>query len=275
LSLLGGSLGNQGTQTIDGVIQNNSGSGTVGVTVGTAATTNVWVLKGNNTYSGATTVSTGGKLLMDGVVSGSSTTTSSGYLGGSGTFGGAVSILSGTLAPGGTSTSGGIITDTIDTLTVGSLSLSAPATTVMTVTGSTAGLYDQIVGSSSVNYGGTLALTMNTQASYADFTTFNLFSGFTSTSGSLGFITLNAVGTDFAGLTFTQDGSTGDWYTGWIAAGSDGQQLKFSQSTGTLTVVPEPSTIVFAGIGMAMFGWSTWTRRRAKTRRQAIEAAIA
>jgi hypothetical protein len=39
--------------------------------------------------------------------------------------------------------------------------------------------------------------------------------------------------------------------------------------------VPEPSTIVFAGIGIAMFGWSTWTRRRAKSRRQAIEAAIA
>ena len=30
-----------------------------------------------------------------------------------------------------------------------------------------------------------------------------------------------------------------------------------------------------AGIGMAMFGWSNWTRRRAKARRQVIEAAIA
>jgi hypothetical protein len=232
------------------------------------------VLKGINTYTGATTVASGGNLLMDGVVSGSSTTTSTGYLGGSGTFGGQVSILSGTLAPGGTSTSS-VITDSIGKLTVGSLSLGAPATTAMTITGSTSGLYDQLLGSSTLNYGGTLALTMNTQASYDDFTTFNLFSGFTSTSGGLDGITLNAAGTDFAGLTFTQDGSTGDWYTGWIANGGDGQQLKFSQSTGTLTVVPEPSTIVFAGIGLAMFGWSTWTRRRARARRQVIEAAIA
>jgi hypothetical protein len=42
-----------------------------------------------------------------------------------------------------------------------------------------------------------------------------------------------------------------------------------------LTVVPEPSTIVFAGIGMAMFSWSTWTRRRANARRRAIEASEA
>jgi hypothetical protein len=64
----------------------------------------------------------------------------------------------------------------------------------------------------------------------------------------------------------------GDWITGW---NSDQQRLVFSQSTGSLTIVPEPSTIVFAGIGMAMFGWSTWTRRRANVRRQAIEAATA
>ena len=64
----------------------------------------------------------------------------------------------------------------------------------------------------------------------------------------------------------------GDWISTW---NTDHQRLIFSQSTGTLTVVPEPSTIVFAGIGIAMFGWSTWTRRRAKARRQVIEASIA
>jgi fibronectin-binding autotransporter adhesin len=273
LSLIGGSLGFMGTQTIEGAIQDNSGSGTVGVTVGGPATTNVWVLKGVNTYSGPTTVSTGGYLLMDGVVSASSTTTSSGYLGGSGTFGGAVSIISGTISPGGTSTSGASVTDTIDTLTVGSLSLTSPAVTQMTVSGSTAGLYDQIVGansSSSVSYGGTLALTLS--GSYVDYTTFDLFSGFTSQSGSFSAITLSAPGTDFDGLTFTGPDGNGDWYTGWTV---NNQELKFSQSTGTLTVVPEPSTIVFAGIGLAMFGWSTWTRRRAKARRRAMEAAIA
>jgi autotransporter-associated beta strand protein len=74
-------------------------------------------------------------------------------------------------------------------------------------------------------------------------------------------------------LTQRFGATTGDWISSWNGAGE--QRLIFSQSSGTLTVVPEPSTIVFAGIGMAMFGWSTWTRRRAKSRRQVIEAAIA
>jgi hypothetical protein len=61
----------------------------------------------------------------------------------------------------------------------------------------------------------------------------------------------------------------------------NGQQFNFYVNSvnggvaGTLYAVPEPSTIVFAGIGMAMFGWSTWTRRRAKARRQVIEASVA
>jgi hypothetical protein len=284
LTLSGGSSG-AGTQTVEGVIQDNSATGTVRLTIGTAAAGNVWVLKGNNTYTGATTVSAGGKLLMNGVVSGSSTTTSSGYLGGSGTFGGAVSILSGTLSPGGTP-SGSAITDSIGKLTVGSLALSAPATTMMTITGTTAGsLFDQVAftgGSAPLTYGGLLNLTLS--GSYADQTSFGLFSGFTSQSGSLSAITLSATGSPYSGLTFSNFTNTslpdqtyynlasGDWITGW---NTSHQRLIFSQSSGTLTVVPEPSTIVFAGIGVAMFGWSTWTRRRAKARRQAIDAALA
>jgi len=256
------------TQVVQGAIVDNN-PGTVGVTI---SGSNAWILNGINTYTGDTTVDAGARLLMNGQVS-SSTTTSSGYLGGSGTFGGAVSILSGTLSPGGTSIQNqtGVITDTIGNLTVGSLSLGSAALTAMTITGSTAGSFDQItVSGGSINYGGTLALTLS--GSYVDYTSFNLFSGITSPTGTLSSITLSADNTDFAGKSFVQDGSSGDWYTGWT---DNNQQLKFSQSTGTLTVVPEPSTIVFAGIGMAMFGWSTWTRRRAKARRQLIEASIA
>jgi autotransporter-associated beta strand protein len=268
-----------GTAIINGVIRDNS-PGTVSVGV---SGSNVWVLNGVNTYTGTTSVAAGSRLLMNGVVNASSTTTSSGYLGGTGTFGGAVSILSGTLSPGGTP-SGNAIADSIGKLTVGSLSLSFPATTVMTITGSTAGSFDQIaVSGGSIDYGNsTLALTLS--GSYGDLTTFGLFSGISNTNSSnLGGITLAAGGSPYADLTFTSyDNSSqvdrdlymvaGDWITGWTTSN---QRLLFSQSTGTLTVVPEPSTIVFAGIGMAMFGWSTWTRRRAKARRQAIETAIA
>ena len=61
----------------------------------------------------------------------------------------------------------------------------------------------------------------------------------------------------------------------------NGQQFRFYVKdangglAGTLYAVPEPSTIVFAGIGIAMFGWSSWTRRRAQARRKMIEASIA
>ena len=196
LTLNGGGESTGGTQTINGAIQDNSGTDTVGVTIGTATSQNTWVLNGINTYTGDTTIQAGGKLLMNGKVAAGSTTTSYGYLGGSGTFGGAVIVSSGTLAPGGTSVGGGLI-DSIGALTVASLSLGSSATTQLAITGSTSDLYDQIIGSSTLNYGGTLALTMSTDTtSYVDGTFFNLFTGFTGTpTGNLDAVTLDAVGT--------------------------------------------------------------------------------
>ena len=270
LTFTGGGAGKVETVTIDGVIRDNSANGIVNVSFNGG---NDYVLNGISTYTGTTTVATA--VLVNGTLASPTVrVNSAAYLGGSGQLSGAVTVLSGgTLAPGGTS-SGSTLTDTIARLAVGGLSLSSGATTNLSVTGTTAGsLFDQVAftgGSSSLTYGGLLSLTLS--GSYADQTSFGLFSGFTSQSGSFSSIILSAVGTDFDGKTFTQDGATGDWYTGWTA---NNQELKFSQSTGTLTVVPEPSTIVFAGIGMAMFGWSTWTHRRARARMQVMEAAAA
>jgi fibronectin-binding autotransporter adhesin len=275
LTLDGGGGSAKGTETINGLIQDNSASGKVNVTIGTATSLNVWVLNGVNTYTGDTTIQAGGKLLMNGTISGSSTTTSYGYLGGSGTFGGAVIISSGTLAPGGSS-AGGEILDAVGDLTMASLSLSGSATTQLSITGSTSALYDQLIGSSTLNYGGTLALTMADTTSYNNGTFFNLFTGFTgSPTGDLSGITLNAVGTDYAGLTFrSYDSMTvdeqnflaarfgltaGDWYSSF---NSNQQALVFSQSTGTLTVVPEPSTCAMALAGLAYGGWQMMRRRR-------------
>ena len=276
LSLIGGfSDASKGTQTINGVIQDNSASGKVNVTIGTPTSWTVWVLNGINTYTGDTTVAAGGKLLMNGTISGSSTTTSYGYLGGSGTFGGAVIVSSGTLAPGGSSLSG-VIADTVGALTMASLSLSSSATTLLNITGSTSGLYDQLIGSSTLNYGGTLALTMADTTSYNNGTFFNLFTGFTgSPTGDLSAVTLAAVGTDFDGLTFRSFNSmstgeqdflsarfgltAGDWYSDF---NTNHQALVFSQSTAKLTVVPEPSTCAMALAGLAYGGWQVFRRRR-------------
>lgn len=64
-------------------------------------------------------------------------------------------------------------------LTVGSLNLNSGATTNLSVTGTTAGsLFDQVAfsgGSPSLTYGGLLNLTLS--GSYADQTSFGLFSG--------------------------------------------------------------------------------------------------
>jgi fibronectin-binding autotransporter adhesin len=270
LTFTGGGTGNLQTVTIDGVVRDNSTNGIVNVAF---LGKNNYVLTNSSTYTGTTSV-TAGVLVNGTLASPTVTVNSTGYLGGSGQLSGLVTVLSGgTLSPGGTS-SGSTLSNSVATLTVGGLSLNSDATTNLSVSGTTAGgLFDQVAftgGSPSLTYGGLLNLTLS--GSYADQTSFGLFSGFTSQTGSFSSIALSAVGTDFDGKTFEQDGTSGDWYTGWTA---NNQQLKFSQSTGTLTVVPEPSTIVFAAIGIAMFGWSTWTRRRAEARRQVMEAAAA
>jgi len=287
LSLRGGGAGHLQTVTVDGVIRDNSINGIVNVAF---TGNNDFVLNGSSTYTGTTAIST--VVLINGTLASPTVTVNTaGYLGGSGQLSGLVTVLTGgTFTPGGTST-GSTLTDSIARLTVGGLNLNSGATTNLAVTGTTAGsLFDQVSftgGSPSLTYGGLLNLTLS--GSYANQTSFGLFSGFTSpTTGDLSSIVLSATGSPYAGLTFQSFNlmapsaektflqsyfnlQAGDWISTW---NTDNQRLIFSQSTGTLTVVPEPSTIVFAGIGIAMFGWSTWTRRRAKARRQAIEAAL-
>lgn len=261
LSLVGGTAIAKGTQTINGVIQDNSVSGKVNVTIGTPTSWNVWVFNGGNTYTGSTTIEANGKLLMNGTISGSSTTTSYGYLGGSGTFGGAVIVSSGTLAPGGSSVSG-TVSDTVGTLTMASLSLSSSATTQLSITGTAAGLYDQIVavGSGELTYGGNLALTLTGSQAYALNTTFNLFENFVTRSGSFSSVTLLATDTPYAGLVFANVGG-GIWETGPTGDPLN-EYLRFEQSTGNLVAVPEPSTYAMALAGLAYGGWQIFRRRR-------------
>ena len=219
--------------TVGGTI---GGSGSV-IVNGTA---NVY-LNGVNTYAGSTTVQ-------------------SGVLGGNGTIVGDVIVQSGAMLTPGSAA------NTTGALGVGSLQLNPGAVAAMEITGTSSGLYDQIVGSSSVDYGGgTLALSLS--GSYSNDTNFFLFNGFSSHLGQLGSITLSA-SSPYSGLTFTRD-VHGDWWTDWTAGHQ--QILMFSESTGTLSVVPEPSTIVFAGIGLALMGW----QRLAKRRRAARSAADA
>jgi autotransporter-associated beta strand protein len=141
--------------------------------------------------------------------------------------------------------------------------------------------YDQIITGGTTTFGGALTISMDytpdlfgtTAPYFLDGDSWALFS-----SGSFAgdFTSINMTGV-YGNVSFTKiDNDV--WQSQYLG---NGQQFNFYVNSanggvaGTLYAVPEPSTIVFAGIGIAMFGWSTWTRRRAKNRRQAIEAAIA
>ena len=143
---------------------------------------------------------------------------------------------------------------------VGSFAQAAGGTTRMQVSGTTAGLaYDQVLfsgPSKTVSWGGLLDLTLS--GSYADYTAFNLFSGFTSFSGNLSGISFAAPGSPYATLSFGGP-VNGVWYTGTTGAG---QSMTFSQTTGVLTVVPEPTAVALAAVGVAICGLHSFRRRR-------------
>jgi len=78
-------------------------------------------------------------------------------------------------------------------------------------------------------------------------------------TGSLSSVSLLNTGSGpYSGLAFADQGG-GVWQTG---VASNGQYIIFDENTGYLVVVPEPSTIAFAGIGIGMAGWSAWKKRR-------------
>jgi len=141
--------------------------------------------------------------------------------------------------------------------------------------------FDQVIAGGTTTFGGALTISMDytpdlfgtTAPYFLDGDSWALFS-----SGNFAgdFTSINMTGV-YGDVSFTKiDNDV--WQSQYLG---NGQQFNFYVNSanggvaGTLYAVPEPSTIVFAGIGIAMFGWSAWTRRRAKSRRQAIEAAIA
>jgi hypothetical protein len=126
----------------------------------------------------------------------------------------------------------------------------------MGITGVSSSLYDQLVGTGTggLAYGGNLDLVLS--GSYATGTTWNLFSNFLTKNGDFAGVGLTATG-EYAGLTFTN--ASGVWTSTTTA---NNQYLEFTQSTGNLVVVPEPSTIAMTLAGLACGGWQVARRRR-------------
>jgi hypothetical protein len=171
------------------------------------------------------------------------TVVSSATFGGSGTVSSGTMLINGTLTPGSSGGNTGL-------LSLSDLTLGSTGRTLIDITGTTRGTsYDAVNVTNNLAYSGTLSFLMPTITSG----TFNIFD-FATTSGSF-----TAVSGTFGGSLFTFTGpSTGVW----TANLGSGTTATFTQSTGELVIVPEPTTIALAGLGAGMAGFALWRRRR-------------
>jgi hypothetical protein len=157
---------------------------------------------------------------------------------------------------------------------VGGLDLASSSTVLMQITGATVGTgYDKIVSTGNVDYdSGALQLQMS-GAGYAVGTTFDLFDAGTF-SGTLATISMAGSSDGWQRLAWYTPGQGRDeslgtfaygdgvWQSSWTTVGGESRKLIFNQSTGSLTVVPEPSTVAMALAGLACGGWQMMRRRR-------------
>jgi len=251
------------TLSIGGNGQSTTYSGVLSGTGGLVKTgTDALTLTGTSTYSGPTTV-TSGSLILDGRLTGSNVTVQSGGLfGGTGSIAGDLTV-GGTLSPG--STPGGIGGLTIS----GSVTLQNGATTLLGVTGSST--FDEIIGTGAAfTNDGALVLSIDSSGTFANGTTFDMIHGFTAPHQG-GFDTAHMFATAaYAGLNNTAMSNAtfygpDVWASDWVNSdgnGQNGQRFLFDQTTGTLELVPEPSTWALAAIAAATVGAARWRRRR-------------
>lgn len=125
--------------------------------------------------------------------------------------------------------------------------------------------FDQVV-TSDVTFGGTLDLNfanlqydVNTLETFV--TKWLLFDAATYNGDFTAMKVSGATG-DYANLNGNWTLDNGVWVSPTIQNDDGTQYFAFDSKTGELVVVPEPSTMVFAGLGMAISGWHWLSKRR-------------
>lgn len=236
----------------------NSG-GSINVTgniSGTASTAGInktgagtLILSGSNSYVGPTTV-TLGTLVVNGTNTASAVTVTPGAtLLGTGRIG--VTSVEGTINAG-SGTSAGV-------LQVDSLSMLPDSTAKFTISGTGQGTgYNSIKSPGSIDLGNTnLDLVMANTSLLPNYSTYKLFDAATVTGNIAGIPNITYVGNELA-FSETSSGS-GRWLA--YDPASD-QSLIFDASTGTLTVVPEPSSMIMLAMAGGVAGVFGMRRRR-------------
>jgi autotransporter-associated beta strand protein len=247
---IGGNILNATNASYSGFIP----SGGAGLTKGG---TGVLVLNGlqngGNTYTGATTVSSGTLAVNTTNTATAVTVASAATLAGHGGSVGAV-IVNGSLNPDFVSHSNGL-------MTMASLTLNSGSTTTLDIedVNASAGTgYDQIViNGGALAYNGTLNIT-STQTLAQLFggasQSVVLFSGMSTPTGDLTAVEFNA------GATWTETATSSGIFTY-----TDGvNTYSFTDATGTLaaTAVPEPGTCAMVGLGLSALAVTIIRRRR-------------
>ena len=289
LGALRGSFGTSGTATLTGTVA-LSADATVKTAAPAGVTGSKMVLSGpvnlgSNTLtlaaglaaSGTTSASAlpievSGRIAGTGSVVIANDPLASVLLSGSSSYSGGTRVDSGTLRVGDghavgtgalTVNSGGILDVNGQALSVGSLQLNSGATVDMGISGTASPLYAHILSESTVAFGGALAIDFG-RNDFVNGDAWQLFSSVT--DGFSGhFLSVAATGA-YGDLTFNYaDGE-------WKADLGSGRSMSFYENdnhafgslfkAGQLVVVPEPSTLMIAGIGVFIAGWQHCKRRR-------------
>lgn len=222
---------------------NQSTSGTGGLTKTGAGILRFTGAGGSLNHSGSTVVQSGTMMMNANLASASPVSVLNGAtLFGSGTIAGAASTQAGSvLSPGAAAGSTGV-------LTFGS-NLGLSGQTLLELSGTTRGSqYDAFSIAGGLTYGGPLQLQFTGTLPDG---TYNLFTGFGSQAGT--FSSIMAAGGYSGALTE----AAGVW-SGTFGA----QTLTFSNATGDLVIVPEPTTLLAAGCGAAIALGGVYRRLR-------------